>query len=496
MKVQVNDAANSQKELVFEIPYEVFESAADKELDKLLPTAKIPGFRPGKAPKEVARKQFSHRIKSQAIEKVINDAVHDGMTSNGITPISQAHISDMVFEENKPIEFKARVDVFPVVTLNKYSDFSFDKTEVSVSDEDVEKALTSLQEKEMTYEPVSNGRDAVISGDIAVIDFDGKLDGISFDGGSAKNFSLNIGSGQFIPGFEDGVIGMKTGEEKDIPLKFPDNYGNAELSGKDVVFTVKLHEIKEKVKPEINDDFAKDIDPSCDNLNALKEKLKKILQAEVSKSAKMEAFEDILSKIVEENPFEVPYSLIKDQSERLAYGSMSQFYQMGLDPEQAGISFEMMVQRYTKQAEDQVKQAVMINEIAKKENITVEDADIDKYLEFHAVLQNKTVNDLKKELEANHQLETVKNDVLGDKVFAFLETVNKVNVKKMTREEYDASKTAPKEAVKNDGVKEDKKEKAKKKPAKSKDSEDKEDKPKAKKTAAKSGASKKKTEKE
>ena len=455
MKVQVNDAERSQKELLVEIPYEVFEKAADKELDTLLPKAKIHGFRPGKAPREIARKQFSHQIKSQAIEKVINEAVQDALTSNNIVPISQAHISDVVFEENKPISFTARVDVFPKVELNKYKDFNFKKVTVEISDADIEDALITLQERDMTYEPVEN-RDTVQKGDVAVIDFEGKKDGVAFDGGTAKGFSLNIGSGQFIPGFEDGVVGMKKGETKDLNLTFPKEYNSAELAGKDVVFTVTVHEIKEKVKPEINDDFARDIDPNSKGLDDLKGKLKKGLQTEADKATQLEAFGQILEQIVKENPFEVPYSFVKEQSDRLAFNAMNQFYQMGLNPEQVGISFEMMAQRYLAQAEEQVKQAIVINEVAKLENIAVEDEDINKFLSFHAELQGRTVEEIKKELEAQMQMEAVRNDILGDKVYKFLAGVNKAEESKMTKKEYEASKAAAAAAQKEEDKKEEK----------------------------------------
>lgn len=455
MKVQVNDAERSQKELLVEIPYEVFEKAADKELDTLLPKAKIHGFRPGKAPREIARKQFSHQIKSQAIEKVINEAVQDALTSNNIVPISQAHISDVVFEENKPISFTARVDVFPKVELNKYKDFNFKKVTVEISDADIEDALITLQERDMTYEPVEN-RDTVQKGDVAVIDFEGKKDGVAFDGGTAKGFSLNIGSGQFIPGFEDGVVGMKKGETKDLNLTFPKEYNSAELAGKDVVFTVTVHEIKEKVKPEINDDFARDIDPNSKGLDDLKGKLKKGLQTEADKATQLEAFGQILEQIVKENPFEVPYSFVKEQSDRLAFNAMNQFYQMGLNPEQVGISFEMMAQRYLAQAEEQVKQAIVINEVAKLEKIAVEDEDINNFLSFHAELQGRTVEEIKKELEAQMQMEAVRNDILGDKVYKFLAGVNKAEESKMTKKEYEASKAAAAAAQKEEDKKEEK----------------------------------------
>lgn len=455
MKVQVNDAERSQKELLVEIPYEVFEKAADKELDTLLPKAKIHGFRPGKAPREIARKQFSHQIKSQAIEKVINEAVQDALTSNNIVPISQAHISDVVFEENKPISFTARVDVFPKVELNKYKDFNFKKVTVEISDADIEDALITLQERDMTYEPVEN-RDTVQKGDVAVIDFEGKKDGVAFDGGTAKGFSLNIGSGQFIPGFEDGVVGMKKGETKDLNLTFPKEYNSAELAGKDVVFTVTVHEIKEKVKPEINDDFARDIDPNSKGLDDLKGKLKKGLQTEADEATQLEAFGQILEQIVKENPFEVPYSFVKEQSDRLAFNAMNQFYQMGLNPEQVGISFEMMAQRYLSQAEEQVKQAIVINEVAKLEKIAVEDEDINNFLSFHAELQGRTVEEIKKELEAQMQMEAVRNDILGDKVYKFLAGVNKAEESKMTKKEYEASKAAAAAAQKEEDKKEEK----------------------------------------
>lgn len=455
MKVQVNDAERSQKELLVEIPYEVFETAADKELDKLLPKAKIHGFRPGKAPRDIARKQFSHQIKSQAIEKVINEAVQDALTSNNIVPISQAHISDVVFEENKPITFTAKVDVFPKVELNKYKDFNFKKVTVEISDADIEDALITLQERDMTYEPVEN-RDTVQKGDVAVIDFEGKKEGVAFDGGTAKGFSLNIGSGQFIPGFEDGVIGMKKGETKDLNLTFPKEYNSAELAGKDVVFTVTVHEIKEKVKPEINDDFAKDIDPNSKSLDDLKSKLKKGLQTEADKATQLEAFGQILEQIVKENPFEVPYSFVKEQSDRLAFNAMNQFYQMGLNPERVGISYEMMAQRYLAQAEEQVKQAIVINEVAKLENIAVEEEDINKFLAFHAELQSRTVEEIRKELETQMQIEAVRNDVLGDKVYKFLAGVNKAEESKMTKKEYEASKAAAAAEHKEESSKEEK----------------------------------------
>ncbi len=481
MKVQVNDAENSQKELIVELPYESFADTVEKELVKLLPTVKIPGFRPGKAPKDVVKKQYEHKVRSNAIERLINDAIRDAMTSNGIMPLSQPNVYDVEFDEDKPIKFKAKVDVFPSVELNKYSGNDFECVEVSITDKDIDNSIESLRQNNMTYELVKN-RKVVKDGDIAVIDFEGKLDGVAFDGGTAKEFSLNIGSGQFIPGFEDGVIGMKIGEKKDIPLTFPKEYQAENLAGKEVIFTVKLHEIKEKVMPELDEAFVKTIDPNSSTIEELKTRLKKGLTADYANRVKFELFSSMLVQIVADNPFDVPYSFAKEQAERMAYQSMTQFYQMGLDPEQVGITFDMMVERHIEDAKEQVKQALVINEIAKKEGIVIEEADIDKFLGHHADIQGRPVEDLRKEVEAQNMLESLKNDILSQKVREYLESVNSVKTKKMTKDAYDKAQQPNNEA--------EPEKKPAKKAAPKKKAEDKADDKPAKKAAPKKATTK------
>ena len=193
----------------------------------------------------------------------------------------------------------------------------------------------------------------------------------------------------------------------------------------------------EKVAPKIDDEFAKDVNPNCETLKDLKELITKGLQSDVDSRAKFEVFGVMLNKIVSENPFEVPFSFVKEQAERMAYNSMTQFYQMGLNPEQVGINFETMVGQHIPQATEQVKQALVINEIAKIENIVVNDEDTDKFLSYHADLQGRSLEDLKKELSDKQQLESIKNDVLGDKVYEYLVSVNKVKDIKMTKAEFD-----------------------------------------------------------
>lgn len=481
MKIQVNDAENSQKELVVELPYEVLESASEQELTKLIPTVKVPGFRPGKAPKDVIKKQYEHKIRSAAIERVINDALRDAMTSNNIMPLSQANVYDVEFDVDKPIKFKAKVDVFPTVNVENHSGFDFEYADISITDADIDGVIDTIRERNMTYEPAKT-RTTVELGDIAVIDFEGKLDGVAFDGGTAKDFSLTIGSGQFIPGFEDAVIGMEVGSEKDIDVTFPAEYQAPDLAGKPVVFTVKLHEIKEKVLPELTDEFVATVDPKLSTVAEFRAKLTAGITEEYTNRARFDIFTDMLNKIMDVNPFDVPYSFAKEQAERMAYQSMNQFYQMGLDPDKVGITFDMMVERHIEQAKNQVKHALIINEIATKQNIIVEDKDLDDFIAHHAAMQGRTPEELRQESESHNMLDNFKNDILGRKVREYLEGLNTVKTIKMTKDEYDKSKD-PNHVASEEEKPAKKATKAKTTKAKKDDSADAgEEKPKAKRT--------------
>ncbi len=436
MKTEIKDIENSQKEISFEIPYKSFVELSDKELEKIVPTAKVPGFRAGKVPMDVIRKQHAHKIKSNAMERLISESMSETFVTNEINPLSQPTVSDMVFEENEPITFKIRFDVFPKLTLDKISDFKVDKLYPETTDKDIDKTIEDIRERHMSHEPVTDGR-ATISGDMVVMDFLGKVDDVAFAGGEAKDFSLVLGSGKFIPGFEDQVIGMKQDEVRDITVKFPEAYQEKSLAGKDAVFTVTINGIKEQKLPKIDDEFAKDIDPKCSTLKELKDRIKKALVAEADNSSRHVAYMKLLKLLSENNIFDVPYSFVREQAERLAYNSMSQFHAMGLNPESMGINQQMIIDRHIGQAKEQVKHALLINEISRMHGIKVDETDVSDYFDHHADLQDRDAMEIRSEIEGGNQLEALRNDLLGHKVYDYLATVNKITEKTVSREEYD-----------------------------------------------------------
>jgi trigger factor len=418
----------------------------------------VPGYRPGKAPKELIKKQNAQRINAAALEKVVIESINEALRSNNINALGQPDVKNVNFDEEGPITFTAYVDVFPEFTVEKYSGFSFDRVLVKATDKDVDDTVGRLTEQMVEYKAV-DARNDIKNGDRTIIDFEGKVDGVPFEGGKAENHTLDIGSGQFIPGFEEGMIGLKKGETGDVPVKFPDDYNAADLAGKDAVFTVKIHEIQEKIAPELNDDFAKKASTDRANTMAeLRDLIRKDLQFESDQFTKFDTFTRILNKLIEENNFEVPSSIVKEQAERLASQNLQQYYQMGINPEMFGLTPQGMAPQFMGEAEMQVKRALVINALAKQFEITVSDEDMDKEMSRLATQSGRDEAELKAQIMMNPQsVQGLRNDLLSEKVYEKLVTENTINDSEMTREEFEEKRRKDaEEAEKSETAEEEK----------------------------------------
>jgi trigger factor len=435
MKIEVKNIPNSQKELSVELPVESYEKAFEEEYNKIAPTIQLKGFRKGKAPKKEILKHYKNKINVNALESLINSSVFESLQKEGINPLNQPQVKDVNFEEGEPITFKVIVDVYPEFEITKYKDFEFDKEIEKLDEEDVEKALSQLSEKNTSLEPAEEGY-AIQKGDLAVIDFEGKIDGKPFDGGTAQGYQIVVGTNTFIEGFEDGLIGMKAGETKDIEVTFPEDYHEKKYAGKKAVFTVTLQEIKKHNVPELNDDFAKEVDEDCETLEDLKQKLRDDLTEELEHMAKDRLFDKMLTKFIEENPFDIPDSMITDQANRLAEQTLKQYqYMYGLTPEQLGMSLEKVAESMRDRAEMQVKSALILNKIAELEKIDVEDDDVNEKIKEYAKKMKRDFEEYKKELETQGAINNIKNNVITDKIYKFLIENNKVNEIYLTKEE-------------------------------------------------------------
>lgn len=447
MKVTVNDAEKSQKELSVEIPYAKYEELFEQEYNKIKPNVKIPGFRQGKAPRDLIIKEYKHRISVNALEKLVNDTVQQSIISNNITPLNTPSVKDVKFEEGEPITFKIYVDVYPEVKVEKYKGYDFVKEIEEVKQEDINNVLEQIRQKNTSFEPAEDGY-AIQNGDMAVIDFVGKVDGEVFAGGSATDQSIVVGSNTFLKDFEDGVIGMKKGETKAVDVQFPDNYHEKSLAGKVATFDITVKEVKKKSVPEINDDFAKDVDEDCETLEDLKKKVEEDLKQEVDMIAKEKLYDDILKKLIEENPFEIPESMVEEQAYRLADQTLQQYqYMYGVSPEALGLDRKSVAESMKDRAEFQIKGALILNKIAETESIKVEEADVDAKIREVAEKMKKDFEEYKKELVGRKVLSNVENNVLTEKIFDFLIKENKVEEKIVDRKKEAEEKSQKEESA-------------------------------------------------
>jgi len=451
MKVTVKDGEKSQKILSIEIPAETFKSVFDKELEKVSKNIKVQGFREGKAPKDIVLKEKGHAVRVQALELVINESVQKAIEENDIRAMGQPEVKDVSFEDDeKPITFDVLVDIFPVYEVANYKGFEFTKEVNEVADEDLEAVLNNLRDRQAVLEPVE-GDATVAEGDTAVMDFEGSMNGEIIPNACANDFSLEIGSGQFVPGFEEQCVGIKKGEKKDIVVTFPEEYQEPSMAGQPVTFAVTIKDIKRKSLPEMDDEFAKGVNEKYETMAELKEEIKKDLELEAAELAKDGIYNQMLDKIIEENPFEIPMVMVKEQAERLVEQQLRQYAMYGMDPAQLGIDKKVLAEQNYPTAEKQVKSALVINKIADLENIDPTDEDFDKALGEFAERYDKTKDELKKELEQHGGMQSFQNTVFTNLVYDMLMAENKVEEKIVTKAERDkkaaeAAKEAGKEA--------------------------------------------------
>lgn len=399
MKVKVEnvkDKANEVK-LEFTVEAEKFNEAIQTVYKKNAKYFNIPGFRKGKAPFKMVEKAYGIQIfYEDAFNEVATEAYTKGIEDNKIEVVSKPEIDIKQIEAGKDLIFTAVVQTKPEVTLGKYKGIEIKKIEYNVSDEDVEHELSHAAEHNARIVTVEDR--AVENGDITVIDFEGFVDGKAFEGAKAENHELEIGSGKFIPGFEEQIIGMKTDEEKDIKVTFPKEYPAKELAGKEATFKIKLHEIKKKELPEINDEFAKDAS-EFDTLEDWKKSIREKQEKANESKAKYEMEEEAIEAVCNDSKVDIPSGMIETQidnmeqdvSSRLSYQGMKldQYLQM------VGKTRKEFRDEYKEQAEKQVKTNLVLEAVMKDSKIEVAEEEIEAKIKEMAEMYGQKEEEVK-----------------------------------------------------------------------------------------------------
>ena len=391
---------------------EEFEAAVNKAYLKMRKNIQMPGFRPGKAPRKMIEKMYGVEVfYDEAVNIVLPDAYEAAVKEQELDVVGYPEVE---VEEcgQEGVTFKAVVPVYPEVKLGQYKGLEAPRAEVKVMAADVNARLKDMAEKQARLEVVER---AVKKGDTAEIDFEGFNQGVAFEGGKGEQFDLEIGSGAFIPGFEDQLVGMKAGEEKDIDVTFPEEYPEASLAGKPVVFHVKVNEVKAKEIPAIDDEFAKDVS-EFETLKELKADLKKKITAE-RKEAAQQAFEDVLmEKVADGIEADIPEAMVEAQVEQMVEGFKQQLAMQGLPYEQylkmAGVTDEDFKGQAQGPALHQVKMDLAMAALVKAENIEVTDEEIEAEYKTIAEKYSMELDAVKKYLKA----EQVKEQLGRDKI--------------------------------------------------------------------------------
>lgn len=385
--------------LTVEVSAEDFEAAVEKAYRKQRGSIRVPGFRPGKAPRKMIENMYGAGI---FYEEAVNEALPDAYTA----AVKEQELEVVGYPEvellsvgKEGFSFKATVAVYPEVTLGQYKGVEAPKAEVSVSDEDVEGRVKEMADRNSRMVSVDDR--AVAKGDVANIDFEGFLDGVPFDGGKSENFDLEIGSGQFVPGFEDQVAGMSISEEKDINVTFPEDY-HADLAGKAVVFHVKVNAIKVKEVPALDDEFAKDVS-EFDTLEELKKDVREKMLSEREEGAKR-AFEDAaMTKVAEGIQADIPDAMIEEQARRFVDNFRMQLQSQGVPYEQymkmTGMEEEKLLADARVPAAGQVRMDLAIAAVVKAENIEATDEDVEAEYAKMAGQYGMSAEDVKKYLD-------------------------------------------------------------------------------------------------
>ncbi len=412
-KVEKTENANEVK-LEITVEAAKFDEAMKKVYFKSAKYFNIPGFRKGKAPMNIVEKYYGKEIfYEDAFNDVAQEALEEAVKENKIEVVSRPDIDVTQIGKGQDLIFTAVFQVKPEAELGKYKGIEVKKIEYNVTDEDINHELSHMQEHNARLINIEDR--PVEKGDITVIDFEGFVDGKAFEGGKAENHELEIGSNTFIPGFEDQIIGMKKEEEKDINVKFPDEYFSKDLAGKDATFKVKLHEIKKKELPELNDEFAKDTS-EFDTLDELKKSIKDKMEKENEQKQKYETEEEVIKAVCDNIKVDIPSGMIETETENMLKDIKNRLSYQGLKLEQylkmLGKTKEEMQKEYEPQAIEAIKSRLMLEAVIKAEKIEATDDEIEEKMKEMAKNYGRE-NDaefMKNENVANYIKEGIKSE--------------------------------------------------------------------------------------
>ena len=395
---------NSVGELQVSIEKDAWKKAQEKAFNKLAKNVEIAGFRKGQAPTKLVEKHISKQnILIEAVESVANEMLQEGIKEHNLELVARPELKniDELTEKKATVTFE--ITVKPEVELGEYKGLPLNVENVEVSEEEIDAELKRLQERYAEMQV----KDTAENGDTVTIDFEGFKDGVALEGGKAEKYNLVLGSNSFIPGFEDQLIGTKAEDEKEVNVTFPEDYHVEELAGAPVVFKVKVHEVKTKVLPELDDEFAKDVNAQgVETIEQLKEHIKNNINDDKTRTAQDKAVNELMTKVVDGVKVDIPQVMIDDETNSLINDFAMRLQQQGMSLDQflkmTNQSMDVIKEQFAKDAENKVKFRLVLEAIANKEDLKVEDGDVDTEYKNIAESYGMDVEEVKKLIPAEN----------------------------------------------------------------------------------------------
>ena len=420
MERKVTKLEHCHTEVTVNVDKDLWKKAQDKAFKKLAANITVPGFRKGKAPVNMVKSRVDQmRVFNEAINNVLNPVYTEVISEEKLQPMARPNFDVTKLSEDE-LEVKVTIVTRPEVELGKYQGYELGKGKVEVKDADIDNAIEELRKRNATIMPKEGQAE---KGDIVVIDFDGSVDGVKFDGGKAENYELELGSHQFIEGFEDQLVGSSAGIEVDVKVKFPENYPAKEIAGKDAVFQVKVNEVKQKVLPELNDEFIKDLNYSgVETVEQLRKNREEELLRQRENDAKREYLDKLVEEIKKVTKFDIADEILQDEAEGRKKDFENRLKSNGLDLEQyltlTGTSQEDLNKQLKEEAEKGLQSFLVMSTVGEKEDIKVTNEDLDFELAKLGEQHQMSIDQVKAAL--GRQLDQFRSNLLMSRIEDFL----------------------------------------------------------------------------
>ncbi len=409
------------------------EEKVEARLTEVGQQVRLPGFRPGKVPRDILKKRFGQSVRGEVLERTIDESTQQALTEKAIKPALQPKVELVSFDEGKDLEFAIKVEVLPEISAADFSSITLSRDVATVQDSEVAKALETLQNSRATTEAVTEAR-AAANGDVLVTDFVGRIDGTPFEGGTAQGASIELGSGSFIPGFEEQLIGAKAGETKELKVTFPKEYQAAELAGKDAVFEVKVTELRRKIIPELTEDFAKSV--GAESIEAMRTRAREMIQSQYDELSRLRLKRQLLDKLAETNSFAVPQGMVDAEFDAI-WRQVEEAKKAGqLDAADRDKSDDDLKTEYRNIAERRVRLGLLLSDVGTKNSITVAPEDFSAAVMAEARRypgqESAVVNHYQRNPQA---LETLRAPLFEEKVVDYILGKAQITDKVVTFEE-------------------------------------------------------------